>query len=569
MKKTLSFLWTIFFLMVSGTGLSAAEKTGKVPQYGGTLTLLEMYPGVSPLSWDVANWIWKHPSDTGLYMEHLLMGDLRKGPRGSKQYSFDEPSWIPPEFVKGELVEKWEVKKKPLQIIFHLHRGVMWQEKPGVMKAREFTAEDVVASMERVKSSPRAIPKHLDFIDRWEIVNKYTFILHMKEWAADWQFRIGWGAYDAIQAPEQDKAPRGANRWENACGTGPYMLTEYKDGHSQIYTKNPKYWDSEVINGKKYPLPFTDKIIMMLIKDDASQMAMFRTGKIDLIMPLGWKYIDELKKSNPELKFKRTLIGLNTSMAMRMDTPPFNDIRVRRAMNLAINKKEIIQSLGQGNAELHTYPLPSTFKEIYTPVEKLPPSARELFGYNPEKAKKLLAEAGYPNGFSFKAQIFKDQTLLDVAAMVVSYLARIGVKLELEPMDYPSWLSMLIKKAHSAGFFFTNGHGATFDAVRRNFGTGQTYNPSMMSDPYIDKTLDETVANMNLSEKQSNAVLKKLIVYAIDQAPVIILPQTYVYTAWWPWVKNYYGEIRVGQQRSGPILARVWIDQALKKKMGY
>jgi hypothetical protein len=72
--------------MLSVTGLSAADKTSGVPQYGGTLTLLEMYPGVSPLSWDVANWIWNHPSDTGLYMEHLLMGDLRKGPRGSKQF---------------------------------------------------------------------------------------------------------------------------------------------------------------------------------------------------------------------------------------------------------------------------------------------------------------------------------------------------------------------------------------------------------------------------------------------------------------------------------------------------
>ena len=92
-------------------------------------------------------------------------------------------------------------------------------------------------------------------------------------------------------------------------------------------------------------------------------------------------------------------------MAMRMDQKPFNDIRVRRAMNLAINKKEIIDSFYGGNAEMHTYPFPPSFKDVYTPLEKLPPSARELYTYNPEKAKKLLAEAGYPNGFTFKAQI--------------------------------------------------------------------------------------------------------------------------------------------------------------------
>ena len=63
--------------------------------------------------------------------------------------------------------------------------------------------------------------------------------------------------------------------------------------------------------------------------------------------------------------------------------------------------------------------------------------------------------------------------------------------------------------------------------------------------------------------------MKKLAVYALEQAPAIILPTSYVYAAWWPWVKNYYGEQRVGGQRSAPILARIWIDQEMKKKMGY
>ena len=64
-------------------------------------------------------------------------------------------------------------------------------------------------------------------------------------------------------------------------------------------------------------------------------------------------------------------------------------------------------------------------------------------------------------------------------------------------------------------------------------------------------------------------VMKKLAVYALEQAPCIILPTSYIYTAWWPWVKNYYGEIRVGAHGSAPILARIWIDQEMKKKMGY
>ncbi|MBI4763654.1 MAG: ABC transporter substrate-binding protein [Deltaproteobacteria bacterium] len=571
MKKNLKlFLMAWLFILVWVPGVFAAGKSTDPPKYGGTLTIFEIAPGINPMSWDNADWVWKHGYDTGFYMEHLLMGDLRKGPRGTNQYDFQEMAWIPPEFVRGELLQKWEVKKKSLQVIFHLRKGVMWQEKPGIMKARELVADDVVYSMNRVKSARRAMPNHIDFIDRWEIIDQHTLIMHMKEWVADWQFRMGFGAYTAIQAPEQEKAPGGASKWGNACGTGPYMLTEYKDGHSQTYTKNPKYWDSEIIGGKKYELPFTDKVVMMLIKDEATQIASLRTGKVDLMMTINWKYVDDLKKTTPQMQWKRVLVGINSAMAMRMDTKPFNDIRVRRAMNLAINKKEIIDSFYKRNAELYTYPFPSTFKEIYTPLEKLPPSARELFSYNPEKAKKLLAEAGYPKGFSFRAQISnQSQTDLDVAAMVVAYLARIGVTLELEPMDYQSWLSMLTKKTYSPGLFFQTGHGTPIQGIRNKFQTGQTWNTSMMSDPYMDKTLEETLTNPNLTDKKVNEVLKKLIVYGLDQAPVIILPQQYVYVVWWPWVKNYYGERRVGQQRSGPIHARVWIDQEMKKKMGY
>jgi len=543
--------------------VEAAEKV----QYGGTITFPR---AINPISWDIVDWVAKHPTDTGFYMEHLMMGDLQKGPRGTKEYAFTAEAWIPPSIQRGELLEKWEVKKNPMQIILHLRKGVYWQEKPGVMKARELTADDVVYSFTRLKNSRKAIPLWLDFMGQIETPDKYTVIINLKEWCADWAYRLGWGSYGAIQAPEQEKAPGGPNKWENACGTGPFMVTEYKDGHSRVYTKNPNYWDSEIINGKKYKLPFVDKINILIIKDEQTQLTSLRTGKLDMLLAINWKYVAGLKKSNPQLQWSRFLSTVNFSLALRMDQKPFNDIRVRRALNLAVNKKEIIDSFYGGNAELHTYPFPPSYKDVYTPLEKMPPSTRELFTYNPEKAKKLLAEAGYPNGFAFKAQIFNEsQAAMDLAAMVVAYLAKIGVTLELEPMDFPSWLSRMTKKKHTEGIFFANDFGAPFSGIRKNFMTGQTWNPHMMSDPYMDKTWNETVENPKLSEKQGLEVMKKLAVYALDQAPCILLPTSYVYAAWWPWVKNYYGELCVGSHRSAPIMARIWIDQVIKKKMGY
>ncbi|MEW6187028.1 MAG: ABC transporter substrate-binding protein, partial [Thermodesulfobacteriota bacterium] len=521
-KRVLLSVTAVFFVLLLGSAVFAAAAKMETPKYGGTLTILENFPAINPMSWDNVNWIWKHAYDTGYYIEHLMMGDLQKGPRGADQYEFLENAHIPVPLLRGELLQKWEVKKKPMQVVFTLRKGILWQEKPGVMKARELVADDVVYSMTRLMNSPRAMKEYLQFIDRWEIVDQYTFIMHMKEWAADWDYRMAWGFYDGIQAPEQEKAPGGANKWENACGTGPYMITDYKEGHSQTYTRNPKYWDSEMIGGKKYQLPFTDKTVMMLIKDEATQVASFRTGKVDLMMGLNWKFFDELTKSNPQLKWKKALQGVNMTMAMRMDTKPFDDIRVRRAMNLAVNKQEIINSFYKGNAVLHAYPFPSTFADLYTPVEKLSPAAKELYSYNPEKAKKLLAESGYPNGFSFKAQISNaSQSDLDLAAMVVGYLARIGVSVELEVMDYASLVGRVLKKAHGPGFFGSDGPGSPLSGVRKKFMTGQVFNPQMMSDPHVDKTWSAISENPNLTDKQINAELKKLVVYCLEQAPAI------------------------------------------------
>ncbi len=577
MKKSLSLFLIVGLVLsiflVGSVAFGAAAKapaakatTAKEPQYGGTLTAHRV---INPIAWDIQEWTWKYSNDTGFYAEHLLMGDLKKGPGGTKQFDFQTEAWIPPQFMRGELLDRWEVKKNPMQIIFHLRKGVLWQDKPGVMKARELVADDVIYSINRLKNSPKAIPLYLDWVGKMEAPDKYTVVIQMAEWCMDWYYRFGWGYYDGIQAPEQEKAPGGPNKWENATGTGPFMITEYKDGHSQTYTKNPKYWGTETIGGKNYKLPFVDKVYLPIIKDEQTAISSFRSGKLDWII-MNWKYVDELKKSLPQLKWARMLYGGNLSLVMRMDKKPFTDIRVRRALNLAVNKQEIIDNFYKGNAEMHTYPFPPSFQDVYTPLNKLPPEARELYTYNPEKAKKLLAEAGYPNGFTFKAQITNSsQSFLDLASMVVAYLAKVGVTCVLEPMDYPSYLNVMLKKTHSEGYFLSTGHTNPAAGIRKNFLTGQTWNPHMMSDPYMDKTWQDAIENPKLTEKQAMETLKKLGVYALEQAPAIVLPCEYNFVAWWPWVQNFYAETNVGAQRFGPIAARIWIDQDMKKKMGY
>src|SRR5262249_6446913 len=141
------------------------------------------------------------------------------------------------------------------------------------------------------------------------------------------------------------------------------------------------------------------------IKDEATFLAALRTGKLDLLESIRWSAVEELKKSAPKLQWSRGLATGGTFLAMRTDTKPFDDVRVRRALNMALNKQEILSSFYIGEGVLLGYPQHPDYIGYFEPLEQMPDSVKELYTYNPQKAKALLAEAGYPNGFSFKAQV--------------------------------------------------------------------------------------------------------------------------------------------------------------------
>jgi peptide/nickel transport system substrate-binding protein len=251
-----------------------------------------------------------------------------------------------------------------------------------------------------------------------------------------------------------------------------------------------------------------------------------------------------------------------------VDTKPFDDIRVRRALNLAVDKQEIVKAYYNGHAELFSYPQHPDYTGYYQPLAEMPDTVKELFTYNPDKAKKLLAEAGVPKGFSFKIQVCSCQAdHLDLLPLISAYLERVGVKVEIQTMEYGAFLSAMTSKTNAAGYLMNNGHTNPTTTIRKSFVTGQTWNPSQYADPAFDKKME--TAYQERDETKRQAILKEMTIEILDKAPYIWLPTPYIYSAWWPWVKNYAGELRAGAVRPAPIYARIWIDQAMKKKMGF
>ena len=547
-------------------GSVATLAQNEKPQTGGTLNVGLVYYTLSPLSWDPADWPWKFGQDTGLMYEQLFAGDLSKARSRGGKHPFVADSWLPSDAIRGELAESWKVMDNPFRVEVKLRKGVMFPDKPGVMKARELVADDVVYSFNRLDKSPKKIPTYYDHVDKVAALDKYTVLFTFKNYNAEWDYRFGWGYYSGIVPKEVSDA--GAGNWKNANGSGPFELTDYVQGNAVTFSKNPIYWDKEVIGGQAYKLPFVDKIVYRTIKDEATMWTALRTGKIDLLEAVRWTAVDELKKNAPALKWKRWVNTGGVFIAMRVDTKPFDDIRVRRALNLAVNKQEIVKSYYGGNAELFAYPMHPDYVGYYEPLDQMPNAAQELFTYNPDKAKALLAEAGYPKGFSFKVQVCScapDQ--MDMLPLVAAYLEKVGVKIEIQPMEYGAFLSAMTTKTNAAGYMMQNGHTNPTTSIRKSFVTKQTWNPSQYSDPEVDKRMADVYLERDESKRQ--LLIKLLTRDIVEKAPYIWLPTAYVYTAWWPWVKNYDGELRVGSERPGPIHARIWIDQEMKKKMGF
>ncbi len=545
--------------------IAAVAARAESPRYGGTLDIGTVSVTISPLSWDPADWAWKINHDTGMVREQLFAGDLSKSVRMGGPFPFIADAYLPTAAIRGELAERWEWED-PLTLVVHLRHGIQFTGKPGIMKARELTADDVVYTYELMNTSPKKIPTYFDHIGRVVARDAHTVVFYFTEYNAEWDYRFGYGYYSGILPREM--AELDAKRWNNVIGTGPFLLDRYIQGNAQIYRKNPDYWDRETIDGQSLQIPFVDKLVYRIIKDEATYLTALRTGQLDILESIRWIAVDHLKETSPELQWNRWLGTGGTFMSLRLDVKPFDDIRVRRALNLAVNQKEIVERFYGGNAELMAYPQHPGFGDYFEPLAEMPESIQELFEYKPEKARALLAEAGYADGFHMTVQVCScNPDQIDLIPLLQSYLAKVGVTMTIQPMEYASFLSAMTTRTHAEGYLMGSGHVNPTTTMRKSFVTNQTWNPSMYSDPAFDASMRQ--AYLERDEATRVGIIRGMTRKILDEAPYIWLPTAYVYTAWWPWVKNYGGELRVGAVRPGPIYARIWIDQTLKQELGF
>lgn len=559
-----------FGILFASTVVGAAALTGaygqtQTPKQGGKLDISTVWAAITPLSFDPYDWAWKTAHDTGGVYDTLFSADISKAKSRGGPYSLTTQFFMPDDLLHGQMAESWEWQENPLRLVVKLHQGMMFPEKPGVMPARELVADDVVFSVKRNISSPKAPAGAFAFLKDVTAQDKYTVVFTMNYYDALAIYRLGYGYGSGVTPKEV--ADKGPADWRNINGVGPYRMTGYVEGSTQTYERNPQYWDKESVGGQEFQLPYVDRITYHIVKDEATRLTALRTGQVDIMELVRWQDAEQMMKTQPEIKWNKWLYPSATFVAFRTDQKPFDDVRVRRALNMAVNKQEIIDTYFNGNAEMFAHPMLPDFGEYYTPLSEQPESVQELYKYNPEKAKQLLAEAGYPEGFSFKTQVYSaDQNQMDVAQLVAAYLELVGVKMEIEPMEYGAFLSAMTSRTTAPGYMLQKGPINPIEALR-DYVPGQTWNLTHWDDPAFTARLEDAAREPDQEKRKQ--IIKGLSTEILDKAPSLFLPVQQVYTGWWPWVKGYQGELRGGMSNPWPVFSHIWVDQDLKKEMGY
>ena len=555
------------------------------PQYGG---VLRVALASDIIWWDSVKTFMAVPGPTyGITNEPIWWGDWTKGPAGG--YGTNDTDWgghfdIWP-LMKGRSAESWSWKVEADgngTIVYNIRQGVHYGLNPDseaskLVAGREMTTDDVLFSLQRIaqdpisyvaKSNPELKAAVFTKTGPWQIT-----ITLPKSAMVTAIARLG--MYGRVEPPEVINKYGNMADWRNQVGTGPFMLVDYVPGSIATLNKNPNYWDVDPIGpGKGNKLPYLDEIRMVIIPDSSTRDAGLRTGKLEWLSFTGdqWEEAATITNVNHDILTKDATIPHGGEIQLRTDRPPLNDVKVRQALMMATDFEAIHNAMNNGVGLIETWPFPKVkgYEDLYVNNSDpdVPQIVRDLYTYNPDKAKQFLTDAGYPDGFKMTALVSSAfPTDIELYEILADQWSKINVNLviDIEENTVVSGLQVAHKQPEAT--IWGGSPVAIFYAPATLYGKGA--NMSELNDPVILDALAQSrldaIDDLHLAMKD----MRTLSIYLREQAYNIPRPKRPPVNLWWPWLKNYSGESFVSYGTNFSWAQWVWVDQEIKKSMGH
>ena len=473
------------------------------------------------------------------------------------------------EWMTGQLAEDYQYENGDLTV--YLRTDVCFQDKEPY-NGRPLVSGDVKWTYDRLLGIGSGYDKPyasendwsaaLPMVESIECPDEHTVVFHFNtdsEVALNTfittQVCIGGPEWDELTTEQQ-------NDWHYAAGTGPYILEDYSPDNYMTFVRNENYYDHD----ERYPdnrLPYLDRIKLQFISDSTQLQTQFIAGNIDV---MSWGN-NLLNKTEIELLEDTMNAGDYVkyvydsgaySIALKQTIEPFRDIRVRQAMQLAIPVQEIHEQYFGYTPD--TISLCGMFSPN-TQFSSVDQWSQELYDsyhtYDPERAKELLAEAGYPDGFSFDF-IMSPSADADLFALVSNYLAQVGIQMNITVASSSVESAQVAHDPNTTSCYLSMAGATRFKLLFNSFRSGQSGNTIHADDPYIDEMLDRFNTVQTLAEQE--AVAKEVDEYFAEQHYVAFVEGAdLVYSFVSDRVGGYAGERLWKNWNTSQILARIWV----------
>ena len=456
---------------------------------------------------------------------------------------------------EGDLAESWS-QPDELTYVFKLRKGVRFHPKPPV-NGRELTAADVVYSMERfrtVKGNPQAYM--LGMVDKVTAVDRSTVKFTLKEPYAWFLDMIANPMTLAIVARECVEKFGDLKKTEATIGTGPWMLENYRPNVGFTLRRHPNYF--------RAGLPYLDRIDVTIDEDNASRFAAFLAGKYHL----GWENGGAINRTDwnaMHAKGRQHRPGLRTAehpsnvvyrVFMRTDKAPFSDVRVRRAISMAINRKGIIEAVAEGTGWLNPA-VPLALGDWGLAIEHLGEGEKY---YKPDhaEARRLLAEAGHPNGFTTVMDFnnYGSSFMDDAIALILRDLKSVGIDAKLNRKEYGAYIATTATGNYEGMYYGATPFLDPDNYLYTNFAPGHPRNVAKVNDPVLTDLLVRQRRTADVAARRS--LIHDIQRHAAAQQYIIEVYSPVTIFVWDPKLKNYGPNL--GYDYGGRLVA-AWLDR--------